>query len=370
MRMTNHWPKIKESLSRGLDKFGSGLRKSTPVNFITGDAKWAIYWMAEYINRGVNQYHPGTTSIIRRPSGIQGRIMHFGTRDQWVLWKDRVSPTNHVVVTCLHGKFSDNPSMGESLTRFIDTLPRVSRVVTSNRIMENRLLEWGVQRKNLLRIPLGVDTSLFRPPTDEQRINARLASSIPDGLKCIGSFQKDGEGWEEGLEPKLIKGPDVFINAVARLNKDIPICVLLTGPARGYVRQGLEKHGIPYFHHYPKDYHDIVGFYHALDLYIVASREEGGPLALPEGMAAGVPVVTTDIGMAPEMIRHGMNGMLAPSEDWETLARYSATVLSDDSLRDEIVKNALNTVKDYAWPVLAKRHYDSVYRPLMDDLGL
>ena len=36
----------------------------------------------------------------------------------------------------------------------------------------------------------------------------------------VGSFQKDGEGWEEGLTPKHIKGPDVFVEVVKRLNRE------------------------------------------------------------------------------------------------------------------------------------------------------
>ena len=37
---------------------------------------------------------------------------------------------------------------------------------------------------------------------------------IPEDYLVIGSFQKDGEGWGEGLKPKLIKGPDIFIETI------------------------------------------------------------------------------------------------------------------------------------------------------------
>ena len=58
----------------------------------------------------------------------------------------------------------------------------------------------------------------------------------------IGSFQKDGSGWKEGLIPKMVKGPDIFLRAIEILNNSIPeLFVLLTGSARGYVRHGLEK---------------------------------------------------------------------------------------------------------------------------------
>ena len=62
-------------------------------------------------------------------------------------------------------------------------------------------------------------------------------------------WQKDGVGWRDGLEPKLIKGPDILLGAVERLRELVPeLYVLLTGPARGYVIQGLERAGVAFRH--------------------------------------------------------------------------------------------------------------------------
>ena len=45
----------------------------------------------------------------------------------------------------------------------------------------------------------------------------------------VGSFQKDGVGWAEGLEPKLIKGPDVLVAALELLKAEVPeLFVVLT----------------------------------------------------------------------------------------------------------------------------------------------
>ena len=58
--------------------------------------------------------------------------------------------------------------------------------------------------------------------------------------------------------------------------------VLLSGPSRGYVRRRLEAAGIPHAHTNAASYRDIPALYHALDLYIVASRQEGGPKAISQ----------------------------------------------------------------------------------------
>jgi glycosyltransferase involved in cell wall biosynthesis len=140
----------------------------------------------------------------------------------------------------------------------------------------------------------------------------------------VGSFQKDGNGWGEGLEPKLIKGPDIFIETMEQLKSKIPeLFVLLTGPARGYVKSGLERLGIPYRHIFLKNYPEIGRQFSAIDLYLVTSRQEGGPKAILESMAAGTPLVTTRVGQAMDIVRHGQNGWMVDVEDVEGLAKWA-----------------------------------------------
>src|SRR5207245_2640004 len=63
----------------------------------------------------------------------------------------------------------------------------------------------------------------------------------------VGSFQKDGVGLGEGLQPKLVKGPDLLVATLEWLHASVPeLVVLLTGLARGYVRTELERRAIPH----------------------------------------------------------------------------------------------------------------------------
>lgn len=73
----------------------------------------------------------------------------------------------------------------------------------------------------------------------------------------------------------MIKGPDVFLAALEKVKREIPgLFVLLTGPSRGYVMRGLDEMGIPYKHAFLKSYPDVAKMYRAIDLYLVASRQE------------------------------------------------------------------------------------------------
>ena len=102
---------------------------------------------------------------------------------------------------------------------------------------------------------------------------------IPKDALVIGSFQKDGIGWGDGMKPKFIKGPDIFVETLRILSKKgLPIYALITGPARGYVIELLKQNNIPYHHSYVSRAEDLVPFYQALDIYLITSREEGGPM--------------------------------------------------------------------------------------------
>jgi glycosyltransferase involved in cell wall biosynthesis len=143
-------------------------------------------------------------------------------------------------------------------------------------------------------------------------------------------FSKDGVGWRNGSEPKLVKGPDIFLRVIQQLKSRYKIHVLLSAPARGYIKSGLESLGIPYQHFHLKKYWDIVRLYQALDLYLVTSREEGGPKAMLESLACGIPLVTTRVGMVPDVIIDKYNGLSVEMKtltDWfKALLNYRKTL--------------------------------------------
>ena len=197
----------------------------------------------------------------------------------------------------------------------------------------------------------------------------RKQLGIPDNAVCIGSFQKDGEGWDEGMDPKWVKGPDVFLDVIDRLRRDYELCVLLTGPARGYVKAGLDRMGVPYRHVWLKDYRDVAKHYWALDLYVIASRDEGGPMAVLESMASGVPLVSTKVGMGIDLVCHGNNGLLSEIEDAAGLAANASKLIESPELRHEFSKSGVTVAKGHDWSLIASRYHNEVYRPLLIEDG-
>jgi len=323
--------------------------------------------VGHYITHWVHQKTGVDCQVTRTYEGIVRQVVHFGSRNAYFSGGfQHVDPSNRVVFTWFHGSDADpNPDNQRMIRALPECVPRVEKVVTSSSIGKERLLGWGVSQSKIALIPLGVDLRCFRLATVAQRRSWRERLEVPEGAICIGSFQKDGNGWGEGLEPKLVKGPDIFLEAVRRLAECYPLFVLLTGPARGYVKRGLETLGLPYRHDYLRNYEDIVPYYHCLDLYLVTSRDEGGPEAVLESMATGVPVVSTRVGMAADLVHSGDNGYLVEVEDVDGLVAAAAQLIEHPWLRQQCIANGLATVQAYDWSDIAWQYYECVYKPLL-----
>jgi glycosyltransferase involved in cell wall biosynthesis len=274
-----------------------------------------------------------------RRLGVQvapGQWARFATRQSVFLTShfEALTPrwleSSHRVATAyLHGRpgAREAPEFDtafEALHRHPD---RLARVQVTHGEMRDLVLSAGVEPERVFLIPIGIDLLHFPVATEELRAEARAQLGLPASAFVVGSFQKDGTGWGEGLEPKLVKGPDVLVSALQHLRDDVPeLHVLLTGPARGYVRSELERLGIPYRHTLAASRRELALAYRALDVYLVASRQEGGPKAALESLASGVPLVTTRVGQAQDLVVHGENGWLVEVGDAQGLASWAARV--------------------------------------------
>ncbi|MEX2144503.1 MAG: glycosyltransferase family 4 protein [Anaerolineales bacterium] len=337
--------------------------------YIAPGVNWVLDWEAKYITREVEKQFGLKASISRSVSGLSGQIIHCAS-----LWEltdyvqSRLSRRNAVVGTIYHGQKEDKQFQG-ALEKVLDNKGNFVKLHTASQIMQGRLLAWGVPSEKVTLIPEGVDLKNFYPVTKDQRLKKREQLGIPAGAFCIGSFHKDGVGMGDGNDPKMIKGPDIFLKVIEAVNKHHPVFVLLSAPARGYVKSGLENLGIQYRHVVLDDYLQVPSLYHAADLYLMTSREEGGPKAVLESMATGIPVVATQVGLVPDVIIDGETGLLADSEDIETLAGHVLTLISRLDLRQRLVEGSLKSVRKYDWPLIATRYYHEIYEPILAELA-
>lgn len=337
-------------------------RAPAGLYYISDAQDWSTRQDGLAITGGMKTLHPGLVCDVRKKvEGLYHQVIHYGST--WALVKnlERTDASNRRIATIFHGHEGMSADFDAALRLLARAGDRIDRFVTACSGMGARLRGWGIPEEKIRVIPLGVDLKRFRPASAEARRERRAELGIPEGAVCVGSFQKDSKGWGEGMEPKLQKGPDVFIEAVVRLARRHPVHVLLTGPSRGYVKAELEKAGIPFAHAYLPEFDDLPRMFDALDLYLVTSREEGGPKALLECMATGVPFVTTRVGMAPDIIRSGENGVIVEVEDVEALAREGGRILEDAEHRRRLIEGGLSAVKGFDWLEIAKLYDRDVY---------
>jgi len=154
--------------------------------------------------------------------------------------------------------------------------------------------------KKVTSIPFWIDPKIWFHKTNKIELRKKYGFSKSDYL--VGSFQRDTEGYDLKT-PKLEKGPDIFINNVIELKKvQQNLVVVLTGKRRQYVISRLKNLNIKYKYFEMVDQKTLNDLYNSLDLYIVSSRVEGGPQSIMESAITKTPIVSTDVGVASEIL--------------------------------------------------------------------
>ncbi len=160
------------------------------------------------------------------------------------------------------------------------------------------------------------DPAVFHPlPKDHPQVRGlREKWKIPDDKYLIANFHRDTEGADQ-RQPKLQKGPDLFLEIVARVHEEYGgVHVLLAGPRRFWLRRQLAERGVPFTYigedTGPRD--DLAVntlprttlnlLYNLSDLQIVSSRWEGGPQSILEAAATRCKIISRRVGLAADVL--------------------------------------------------------------------
>jgi phosphatidylinositol alpha-mannosyltransferase len=196
-------------------------------------------------------------------------------------------------------------------------------------------------------VPNGVDVSRFADPGSPPE-------GLPDGRRLL---------WVHRLDPQ--KGFPVALRAFARLAgelEDVHLVVVGDGRDRdavGLLPEAVRRRVVML----GAVAHEDLPRYHAAAHAFVASAtgQESFGIALVEAMAAGLPVVATDIPGYREVVRDGVEGLLVPPNDPNGLAGALRRVLTDRELAAGLSAAGRERAAAYAWDVVAPR-VEAVYR--------
>ena len=155
-------------------------------------------------------------------------------------------------------------------------------------------------KKEIISIPFWVDQSIWKSMENKKDLRKKYGLNESDFL--VGSFQRDTEG-SDLITPKLIKGPDILLQLVKEMKTTYKnLTVVLTGKRRQYLIKNFEKYEINYKYFEMVDIGQVNELYNILDLYLVTSRVEGGPQAILECAITKTPIMSTDVGVASEIL--------------------------------------------------------------------
>ena len=152
----------------------------------------------------------------------------------------------------------------------------------------------------------------------ESRTALGIDDSVPHVVAFVGRLSQ-------------VKRPDRFIAAAELIARDRPDTVFLV-VGDGELRSELERRSMLADVRFLGWRGDVSAVYAATDVLVVTSDNEGMPVTLIEGAAAGCACVTTDVGSAGEVVLDGRTGSVVPC-DARAVADAVTALLDDPDLR-------------------------------------
>ena len=242
-----------------------------------------------------------------------------------------------LVVHTVHG-WSFNDTQSRTRRRAYVTMERLAAgftdriVVVSSRNREKGL-NLGIGRPDRYEVVhSGIDVDAFRQPETDRRTVRRSLGYDPDQV-VVGTVAC--------LKPQ--KAPLDFVRAAAEAysrDERLRFFIAGDGPQRPAVEAEITRLGLDGVVQLLGWRRDVVDLYHAMDVFLLTSIFEGLPRSVLQAMAAGVPVVATDVDGTPEVVRNRQTGLLIPPARPEAAARALLEVVRDAELRDTCIDQA------------------------------
>jgi glycosyltransferase involved in cell wall biosynthesis len=213
-------------------------------------------------------------------------------------------------------------------------LRNYAAVVAVSDEVKQRLLKAGVREDKIHLVRNGIDLRPFDNASPSLP-NAALEDHPPI-VGLIGRLS-------------IEKGVDIFLQAAAHVLVELPsskFVVVGEGPDRDKLESLIDELKIRQSVSMLGRRDDMPSVYASLDIMVSASRQEGLPMAVLEGMASSRPLIATPAGDVPTVVLDGRTGVMVPLEDATSLASAIVTLLRDAALRERLGAAARKLIED------------------------
>ncbi|WP_313738981.1 glycosyltransferase family 4 protein [Pseudomonas sp.] len=201
-------------------------------------------------------------------------------------------------------------------------------------------------------------------------VAASKLAVIPNGLPeaGVGAVRAHGgAGWQVGYVGRLSleKGPDLFLDALIPLCRRQPrLCAVMIGdgPQRATLQARIDASSLGARIRLVGFQADMAPWMGRLDALVISSRTEGTPMVLLEAMQQRVPVVAFAVGGIPDVIEHGVSGLLAPPLAVAQLVEHLEALLLDPAQAAELSARAWQRQRQHHHLPSLAQHWARVYR--------
>ncbi len=163
------------------------------------------------------------------------------------------------------------------------------------------------------------------------------------------------------------KGLQYLIEALSYVDNDVKLSIAGNGPFEPQLRSIAKKFNLENRVKFAGkiEHTKIQSYIRASDVYVLPSLYEPFPVALLDCFVSGTPLVSTNVGGIPEIVKNG-SGLLANPGDPKDLAEKINIALSDKSVRATMIESQKKEVEKYLWKNLANK-YIEVYERLIEE---
>jgi glycosyltransferase involved in cell wall biosynthesis len=233
-------------------------------------------------------------------------------------------------------------------------MDRVICVSEQTRLDHIRLL--NREPRKLVAVANCVDVERFGPDVDGSLARRELGLSAEQPV--IGTVSRLGEHR---------KGLNFFLDMAAAVGArfaDAAFVIVGDGPLRGELEAQAASLGIADRVVFTGARTDIPRLLAAMNVFVMPSLYEGGPITVLEAMAMAKPVVATPVGMVPDAITDGSSGLLVPLADAAALTQAVSQLLGDPDLAGRIGREGREVVSQRFSPDAMVNGVAAVYAEL------
>ncbi len=200
-------------------------------------------------------------------------------------------------------------------------LPAANALVVPSRVLEGIALEiWKQPRARVVRISNGIDVAAYATPP--------AADAIPGFAKQPGEVVI---GTLAGL--RSVKNLPRLVRAFATLPSNTRLVIVGEGPERGTILAEATRLGVQSRVHLPGFLPNPAAYVGLFDIFALSSDSEQFPISVAEAMAAGLPVVATNVGDIAAMLAAANQDFVVPLGDDAGLATTLSHLVADAGLR-------------------------------------